>query len=94
MNKLESNVKMFLFGRWIATCYADEHIDDKGTYQYSGEISKDKIYNPSTALSVLNRTDGLWWAEKIKHFNDVVYPNYIKNGSAKDAENFLGEQKL
>lgn len=27
-------VKMFLFARWIATCYADTHLDSKMKYEF------------------------------------------------------------
>jgi len=77
------NVKMFLFGRWISTCYADEHIDDNMLSQH------DEGFEAFEAMSVLNRESGHWWKDKLKHFNEVVYPNYLKNGSVKNAEEFL-----
>lgn len=58
---MEDNVKMFLFGRWIATCYE----------------------------GVLNKEDCYWWAKQLKHFNEVVYPNYVENGSAESTAKFL-----
>ena len=36
------NIKMFLFARWISTCYADEHKDENGNYRC--KISKDSTY--------------------------------------------------
>jgi len=77
------NVKMFLFARWIATCYADEHVDHKMRY------TDNMDFDSSTAMSVLNMESGLWYKEQLKHFNDVVYPNYVKNGSVKSAKEFL-----
>ena len=74
------NVKMFLFTRWISTCYADTHIDINGNVQ--GSLS----YDSSNSLSVLNMENGLWYKDKIEHFNNVVYPNYIKNGSVDDVK--------
>lgn len=74
---------MFLFARWISICYADTHIDESGKSQH------DEGFNPYNALSVLNRENGFWWKTQLKHFNEVVYPNYVKNGSLKNAEEFL-----
>ena len=76
-------VKMFLFARWIATCYADEHCDDKMISQHEPE------FNPSESMCVLNREDGQWWKEQLLHFEKVVYPNYMKNGTAFDTYKFL-----
>jgi len=39
--------------------------------------------------SVLNSEDGKWWKDKLVHFNKVVYPNYIKNGSVNSTNKFL-----
>ena len=63
-------VKMFLFARWIATCYADEHLDEKMRY------SDNEDFDSSTAISVLNRETGYWYKEQLKHFNDVVYRDW------------------
>ena len=82
-----SNVKMFLFARWISTCYAYEHMDENNRSQY------DEGYDRSIAISVLNREDGSWWRDKLRHFNSVVYPNYLKNGSVKNTELFLSIKK-
>lgn len=71
---------MFLFARWIATCYADEHLDDKMRY-----IDFDR----TTAMSVLNRENGNWYKEQLKQFNDVVYPNYVKNGTVENTKIFF-----
>lgn len=79
----EAITKMFLFARWIATCYADEHIDDNMISQH------EEGFNPCEAISVLNRESGYWWKTKLKHFNEVVYPNYMKNGTADETEKFL-----
>ena len=76
-------VKMFLFARWIATCYADEHLDDKMRY------IDNEDFDATTAMSVLNRESGNWYKEQLKHFNDVVYPNYVKNGSVDNAKAFF-----
>jgi hypothetical protein len=76
-------VKMFLFARWMATCYADEHCDDKMVSQHEPN------FNPQESMSVLNREKGQWWKEQLEHFEKVVYPNYLKNGSAFDAYKFL-----
>jgi hypothetical protein len=76
-------VKMFLFARWIATCYADEHCDDKMVSQHEPE------FNPKESMSVLNREKGEWWKDQLEHFEKVVYPNYVKNGSAENAYKFL-----
>jgi len=74
---------MFLFARWIATCYADEYLDDKMRY------TDNEDFDTTTAMSVLNRESGNWYKEQLKHFNDVVYPNYVKNGSVDNAKVFF-----
>jgi len=32
----------------------------------------------------LNNENSLWFKSQLQHFNDVVYPNYIKNGTVKE----------
>lgn len=54
-------VKMFLFTRWIASCYAEVLLTEKGG----------------------------WYKKQIKHFNNVVYPNYTKNGMVAETEAFF-----
>jgi hypothetical protein len=76
-------VKMFLFARWIATCYADEYLDEKMRY------TDNEDFDGTTAMSVLNRESDNWYKEQLKHFNDVVYPNYVKNGSVDNAKAFF-----
>jgi len=82
-NKIQENVKMFLFARWIATCFADSHIDSQG------RTEQDIGFSPEDSMSVLNREKGEWYKDQIKYFNEVVYPNYLNNGSVKDAEKFF-----
>ena len=77
------DVKMFLFARWIATCYADSHLDENKKLE--GQFG----FNSKSAISVLNREDGHWYKKQIKHFNEIVYPNYIKNGSVDNAIKFF-----
>jgi hypothetical protein len=60
---------MFLFARWMSTCYAD-----------TVEVGR---------TSVLNTESGEWWKEQLDHFNEKVYPNYIKNGTVEDTEEYL-----
>jgi len=79
-------VKMFLFARWIAICYADTHLDENMKCQY------DEEFKSSEAISVLNREDGYWYREQLGHFNTVVYPNYVENGTVEDTEEFLREE--
>lgn len=81
----EHKAKMFLFGRWMATCYADTHMDNNGRCEH------DYGFDEHNAMSVLNRTGGDWWKDKVTEFNNVVLPNYKKNGSYKDALNFFKE---
>ncbi len=80
---LINEVKMFLFARWIATCYADTHLDSKMKCEH------DKGFKKSESISLLNRETGHWYKKQLKHFNDVVYPNYINNGMVEDAKQFL-----
>lgn len=76
-------VKMFLFARWIATCYADTHLDSEMKCEH------DEGFNSSEAISVLNRETGHWYKKQLKYFNDFVYPNYVKNGSVDNAKAFF-----
>lgn len=80
------DVRMFLFARWLATCYADTHMDSE--FRSEG----DEGFNPSDAISTLNRETGVWYKEKLKHFNEVVWPNYKKNGTVLFTENFLKQK--
>ena len=86
--KIMENVKMFLFSRWIATCYADEHLDDKKRH------TSDEGFDKNTAMSALNRVSGYWYKEQLKHFNNTIYPNYIKNGTVDSTIKFLSDLKL
>ncbi len=83
----EENIKAYLFARWLATCYGDDKLDEQGRYCDNPE------YDESTAMALLNRVDGKWYFEQLQHFNTVVYPNYIKNGTVKSAEDFLKNWK-
>ena len=83
--KISADAKMFMFSRWIASCYADTLIDDKK------RTIMDIGFKPKNALSVLLKEDGKWYKKQIKHFNEVVLPNYIKNGTAKDAVKFFAK---
>jgi len=76
-------VKMFLFARWISTCYADTHLDEKMLCEHN------KGFNNSEAISVLNRENGYWYKEQLEYFNNVVYPNYKKNGTVDNTIKFL-----
>ena len=75
--------KMFLFARWLSTCYADELMDS------NGKTTCDCGFDRSTAISVLNRANGGWYKSMLKHFNDKVYPKMIMDGSIKEVEKFL-----
>lgn len=81
----EQNIKLFLFGRWISICYAETHLN------FSGKTEMDFGFDRTNNLSVLNMTDGNWWKQKIKHFNEEVYPNFIKSGAVKDAKKLFEE---
>lgn len=83
MSKSKEDVKAFMFARWITTCYGSELLDDEGVH------SSEELFNPKTAGSLLNKSKGIWWKEQLKHFNEVVWPNYVKNGSVKATEDFL-----
>lgn len=77
-------VKMFLFARWIATCYADSHLDSEM------KCDHDFGFKESESLSVLNRETGHWYKQQLNHFNNIVYPNYIKNGTVEETKKFFG----
>ncbi len=76
-------VKMFLFARWIVNNYADIHLDSKMKNEH------DEGFNHSEAISVLNRECDYWYKEQLNHFNEVVYPNYIKNGTVENTKQFF-----
>lgn len=78
-----TNVKMFLFARWISTCYADTHLDS------NMKSENDLGFNPKSAISVLNRESGNWYKKQLIHFNNTVYPNYVANGTVNNTEEFL-----
>ena len=42
-----------------------------------------------SSLSILNIEDGHWYKNRLNHFNEVVYPNYKKNGIVKETIEFL-----
>lgn len=79
---------MFLFARWMATQYADEHIDSEG------RSAQDFNFHPEDGMSVLNRENGEWWKKELKHFMDVVYPKYEKNGSIEETFEYIHGYKL
>ena len=81
-NKLDE-VRMFLFARWIAASYADEHMDDKMRY------TDDEDFDSSTSMSILNRKKGDWYKRQLRFFNDVIYPGYIRIGVVSETEEFL-----
>lgn len=83
---MQDLVRMFLFARWISTCYADEYLDKDNIYQ--GEQG----FGRTTAMSALNRENEIWWVKQLQHFEEVVYPNYVENKTAERTEIFLKEQ--
>jgi len=85
LNPIDEQVKMFLFARWIATCYADTHLDNNMNCEHTTG------FNQLEAISVLNREDGHWYKKQLKRFNDYVYPNCIKNGSVENVRKFLSK---
>lgn len=80
---LREQTMAFLFSRWLAICYADEHMDNEGNSQH------DINFNSSDYMSLLNRAKGDWYKEQLLHFEKVVLPNYIKNGTYISTEEFL-----
>lgn len=83
----ENEIKMILFARWLATCYADTHVDSHKRSQH------DEGFDESSALSVLNRETGEWYQDRLKHFNEKVYPNYVENGTVQNMIIHLESQK-
>jgi hypothetical protein len=78
-----NDAKIILFTRWLATNYADTHLDSNMKSEY------DEGFNSSEALSVLNRETGYWYIKMLKYFNDTVYPKYVESGVVQEYENFL-----
>ncbi len=82
---LETRTKMFLFARWISICYADSHLDGKLIDETDPE------FDPKDAMSVLNRESGGWWKNQLEHFETIVYPNYVDNGTVENTKEFLDD---
>jgi hypothetical protein len=79
-------VKMFLFTRWMATGYADTHLDEKGLSDH------EKGFNKHNNKSVLNRESGMWYKRRLEYFNNTVYPYYTENGTVDDTLIFLNTE--
>jgi hypothetical protein len=37
----------------------------------------------------LNKADTDWWAEQLNYFNNIIYPEYLSNGSVEETRYFL-----
>lgn len=70
-------VKTVLFARWLAMNYADTHIDSDGRSEFDEEFKKEE------AISVLNKKNSFWYAERLKFYEEQVYPNQVKNKTVK-----------
>ena len=68
----DNKVKTFYFNRWLATQYADEKLDSNMNHTSSED------FDPTSALSVLNRETGVWYMQQMDIFSRTVYP-IIKN---------------
>lgn len=79
----EEKTIAFLFTRWLATSYADEHLDENNQFQGHPD------FNANTAISVLNRSSEHWYKDKLEYFEYEVLPNYKINGLYQDAYEFL-----
>jgi len=77
-NYEEHYVISVLFARWLATGYADEHLDFNGKYQ------GDEGFNASECLSVLNMKNSYWYKDKLDVFLNEVYHNYVKSVTVKE----------
>lgn len=78
--------KLFLFARWMSINYADDHIDTQKRH------TSDPDCNFNEVMSVLNLENGDWWKKELEYFEDVVWPEYVNNGSVEDTIKFLTEQ--
>lgn len=76
-------IKMFLFARWIATCYADTHLDSNMKSEHDEGFKKEE------SISVLNREDGQWYKKQLEFFNQKIFPVYIKNGNYNSTKELL-----
>lgn len=38
---------------------------------------------------ILNSQEGPWWVEQLNHFEAIVYPEYIRNGSVEETRVYL-----
>ena len=73
------------FGRQIASnaSYGTDHGDAGPMFLFGSWMST------CYSTDILNSEDGYWWKEQLTHFNETVYPNYIKNGVVEDIKKFL-----
>jgi hypothetical protein len=42
---------------------------------------------------VLNKENGYWYKEQLEHFNKVIWPQYLENGSVEETLKFLFEDR-
>lgn len=70
--KERERLKMLWFSRWLATSYADEHLDKDMKHQ------SEENFDRGSELSVLNRETGYWYADKLKYFEEKVFQNQLK----------------
>ena len=68
------DLKVFWFSRWLAMCYADTYVEEM-----DGELVPS---SGKDAMSVLNMEDGMWYATQYAHFENQVFPIWLK--SAED----------
>jgi hypothetical protein len=73
--KQKSQLKSLWFARWISMCYADTFVEH-GKRLADGSLKG--LPQEKGGISVLNAENGEWYAKQLAHFEDVVYPNWLK----------------
>ncbi len=73
--KQKSQLKSLWFARWISMCYADTFVEHK---KRLADGSLKGLSPERGGISVLNAENGEWYAKQLAHFEDVVYPKWLK----------------
>jgi hypothetical protein len=78
--KERSQLKALWFARWISMCYADTFVGkdrmDDGSLKW--------LPYENGGMTVLNMEDGHWYAKQLVHFEETVFPNWLKLSYEKE----------
>jgi len=76
--KEKSQLKSLWFGRWISMCYADTFVDSK---RRRADGSLAGLSPDKGGISVLNAESGKWWADQLAHFENRIFPQWLKKAN-------------